>query len=1083
MGHMIGIDLGTTNTAVCAMIGGRPKMIKNKKGYTVFPSAVFENSSGKIIVGRQAKTAMMTEPDRGVFAVKRLLGRRFDSEEVSQIRKQVPYEIKAATDGSCLVQMAGNWYTPMDIAAFILKEARSIAEAEIGEEVDQAVITVPAYYNHGQREATKQAAAQAGLQCDRIINEPTAAALAYGERKTGERTVLIFDLGGGTFDVSILQFSEGLVETLATKGDTFLGGEDFDERLLDLLADQFFNSQNKDPREESIARRRLKDAAEAAKCELSFRDRTNILVPRLLGTTNLEASLSRGELEQIVDDLVQKAIQVTSEAVTDADIRLQDVDDLVLVGGQTRMPLIRQRISTLLHSEPVYGVNPEEVVATGACVHGFSLVSERSTAPILMDVTPFDLGVDIRGGFFERIISRNTHVPTMETKSFSTGRVGQDSVRVVIRQGESRYAAENEFLGEFVMSNLMPNDQGIASVEVTLRLDANGMLHVSATDPATGERHNITARNYAQFLSNGEEGLDISSDHQQGNVQRPSQKAASHEPEVSQTKDAKEEKPKSGFFSRLFGRKSSPEASIDLRSDREAQSNSGADAESLTDALETIDFDNLLPAGNEEPSQADPLETDDSLFELLNNDPNADSLQELDFSALSEIEDDEDSEEVEPEIESKVATLGMGDSSSAAEQSVSSENRSDVQFEGQDDTLLIDVFNDDSAVDSLLFDGLDEPTDSEAAVPQPIDDGIDGEADISALLSSILDDQDGVDEGDTQIMDRAQMLSGIDKPNELLETGKGDISEEDDALAMLLNELEQDVTSPSPSNTAEAMEEEESGDAAEDLLSEFEVEFDFDASGPSSDDLGGTEEQVEETFAEEQADIDSLLADYDAIEETVTSAEKTDISDIDSLLAEFENDVEGIPSNEAVAAEDEEQGGLGSIDAILSGEDDVDIDSFLASLDIPEIDAIDSEESETFDIKDDPEGESPVSFDSEIDDETVTSLFEREHPKTQQTNAETASEASDKGDDSIEETAEASNVLSSAIAVEENDVFDSLPDDGFFDHYSEPQTPKQADGQKIDLDLDDVEVEDEPLEIPKAEEEEGLDFLDDLFDD
>jgi len=499
MGKAIGIDLGTTNTAIAVLVDGRPRVLEDDKGYKVLPSCVSVASGGETIVGLAARNLALTKPDRTVQAVKRLIGRRFDSPGVDKIRRRAGYTIKPAPDGTCVVEMAGRTYTPLEVSALILQHARSIAERAFGEAVDEAVITVPAYFNHAQRSATFEAARIAGLRCERLLNEPTAAALAYGFRKDINRTILIYDLGGGTFDVSVLQLSKGVYEVLSTAGETFLGGEDFDHRLVDHLAESFQAAHGVDLRTDRGALQRLKDAAERAKCELSFTDRTTLLIPRIHGANNLELEVTRLTLEGLVDDLVEKTLQITRQAVTDAGLRIGDIGDVILVGGQTRMPRVREAIGSLFQKEPSRSVHPEEVVAIGAAVHAHSLVDPAASKPLLLDVTPFDLGIDVAGGLFQPIITKNSHVPASASRTFATAHDNQDNVQVTVRQGESRFAGENEFLGRFVMSGLTPAPRMSTKVEVNFRLDSNGMLHVAATEPATGERKRITIRNYAEI--------------------------------------------------------------------------------------------------------------------------------------------------------------------------------------------------------------------------------------------------------------------------------------------------------------------------------------------------------------------------------------------------------------------------------------------------------------------------------------------------------------------------------------------------------------------------------------------------------
>ena len=544
MGKAIGIDLGTTNTAVAVLVDGRPRVLEDERGYKVLPSCVSLKVDGQFVVGEAARNLAITQPERTVYAVKRLAGRRHDSAEAVQIRSRVSYGVGPDDDGGCLVQIGDDWYTPTEVQAVILQVARSIAERALDEEVDEAVITVPAYFNHQQRAATLEAARMAGLRCDRLLNEPTAAALAYGHRKDIDKTIVVYDLGGGTFDVSVLHLSKGVYEVLSTAGETYLGGEDFDHRLVDFLADHFGNEHGIDLREDPQQLQRLKEAAERAKCELSFTDRTTVLIPRITPTASLEVAVSRLTLEGLVDDLVDRTLEIARGAVRDAELQLSDIDDVILVGGQTRMPRVREAISALFQVEPSRSVHPEEVVAIGAAVHASSLTEADAERPLLLDVTPFDLGIDVAGGLFQSLISRNSHVPAAGTRVFATAHDNQDAVQVTVRQGDSRLAAENEFLGRFVMEGLTEAPRMETKVEVTFRLDTNGMLHVSSVEQGTGEKTQITIQNYAEVAQGGEARIE-------GDVAT----TAPPVPKTGATGGKKaQESTGGGFFGRLFGR-------------------------------------------------------------------------------------------------------------------------------------------------------------------------------------------------------------------------------------------------------------------------------------------------------------------------------------------------------------------------------------------------------------------------------------------------------------------------------------------------------------------------------------------------
>jgi len=503
MGIGIGIDLGTTNTAVAVLENGRPKVLEDEKGYKVLPSCVSIKGDGNFVVGQAARALLLTEPSKTVSAVKRLLGRRYDSTEAELVRQRSGFEILPAPDGGCLVSMGGQTFSPIEISALVLQVSRSIAEKHLNQEVTEAVITVPAYFNHAQRSATLEAAQLAGLPCERLLNEPTAAALAYGFRHNEDKTLLIYDLGGGTFDVTVLRSSGDVYEILATKGDTFLGGEDFDFRLVDHLAEQFEASSGVNVREHPEVMQRLKDAAERTKCELSFSDKTTVLVPQLMDEHSLELVVSRLTLESLTEDLVERTLEVVEKTVGESGLAIEDVEDVIMVGGQTRMPRIQEAIGELFGRMPSKTVHPDEAVAIGAAVHANALANPDEEAAILIDVTPYDLGIDVLGGLFQTVIGRNTHVPTSETQTFATAKDGQEVVLVTVRQGESRVAKENEFMGEFLMTGLTSAPRMETKVDVTFRLNTNGILHVSAVEQGTGEKKEIVVRNYAQVAEGG----------------------------------------------------------------------------------------------------------------------------------------------------------------------------------------------------------------------------------------------------------------------------------------------------------------------------------------------------------------------------------------------------------------------------------------------------------------------------------------------------------------------------------------------------------------------------------------------------
>ncbi len=501
MPRIIGIDLGTTNTAVAVMEAGRPRVIEDERGYKVLPSVISAKGEGKFVVGQAAHNLILTRPERTVYATKRLIGRRYDSAEVQEAIRRVNYKVRPAPDGGVELQVGDQWMSPTEVAAVVLQVAKTIAEKALGERIEEAVISVPAYFNHAQRKATSEAAEMAGLRCDRLIHEPTAAALAFGHRKNVERTILIFDLGGGTFDVSVLRLASGIYETLSTLGDSYLGGEDLDSRIVDHLVAAFHERSGVDLTSDRNAVQRIRDAAERAKCELSFADRTNIVIPHVTPQHSIEMVLTRAKLEELTADLVTRCVDIARRAVLEGGLKITDIDEVILVGGQTRMPKLREAVTALLGREPSRTVHPEEAVAVGAAVHAANLSDADQSRTVLLDVTPFDLGIDSAGGLFVPIVHRNSRVPATETRTFATANDNQESVRVTVRQGESRNSAENEFLGEFVLTGLSPAPRMQTKVDVAFRIDGNGMLHVSAVEKGSGERKNITIRNYAEHAA------------------------------------------------------------------------------------------------------------------------------------------------------------------------------------------------------------------------------------------------------------------------------------------------------------------------------------------------------------------------------------------------------------------------------------------------------------------------------------------------------------------------------------------------------------------------------------------------------
>jgi len=494
MSKIIGIDLGTTNSCISIMDGKEPKVIENAEGKRTTPSiiAFTENEN---LVGEPAKRQMVTNPAGTIYAVKRLIGRRGDSETTNSIKKIVPYKIVTADNGDAWVEVRGKKYSPSMISAMTLQKMKETAEAYLGEKVDKAVITVPAYFNDAQRQATKDAGKIAGLEVLRIINEPTAAALAYGLDKKSAKTIAVYDLGGGTFDISVLELGEGVFEVKSTNGDTFLGGEDFDLRLQNYLADEFKKESGIDLRNDPLALTRLKEAAEKAKIELSSSSETEINLPYITadatGPKHLKVKLTRAQLEKLVDDLIEKTMEPCRAALKDAGVSVKEIDEVVLVGGMTRMPKVIEKVKEFFGKEPHKGVNPDEVVAIGAAIQAGVLQGDVKDV-LLLDVTPLSLGIETLGGVFTRLIDRNTTIPTRKSQVFSTAEDNQNAVTIRVYQGEREIAAQNKFLGQFNLEDIPPSPRGMPQIEVTFDIDANGIVNVSAKDKATNKEQKVT---------------------------------------------------------------------------------------------------------------------------------------------------------------------------------------------------------------------------------------------------------------------------------------------------------------------------------------------------------------------------------------------------------------------------------------------------------------------------------------------------------------------------------------------------------------------------------------------------------------
>lgn len=494
MGKAIGIDLGTTNSVVAVVVGGEPVVIPNQEGQRTTPSVVAFTDKGERLVGQVAKRQAITNPENTIFSIKRLMGRKYNSQEVQEAKKRLPYKIVEAPNGDAHVEIMGKRYSPPEISAMILQKLKQAAEDYLGEPVTEAVITVPAYFDDSQRQATKDAGRIAGLNVLRIINEPTAAALAYGLDKKKEEKIAVYDLGGGTFDISILEIGEGVIEVKATNGDTYLGGDDFDIRVMDWLIEEFKKQEGIDLRKDRMALQRLKEAAERAKIELSSAMETEINLPFITadasGPKHLLMKLTRAKLEQLVDDLIQKSLEPCKKALSDAGLSQSQIDEVILVGGQTRTPKVQKVVQDFFGKEPHKGVNPDEVVAVGAAIQAAILKGEVKEV-LLLDVTPLSLGIETLGGVFTKIIERNTTIPTKKSQIFTTAADNQTAVTIKVYQGEREMAADNKLLGVFELVGIPPAPRGIPQIEVTFDIDANGILHVSAKDLATGKEQSI----------------------------------------------------------------------------------------------------------------------------------------------------------------------------------------------------------------------------------------------------------------------------------------------------------------------------------------------------------------------------------------------------------------------------------------------------------------------------------------------------------------------------------------------------------------------------------------------------------------
>ena len=495
MPKVIGIDLGTTNSCVAVMEGGEPVVIPNAEGSRTTPSVVAFTKSGERLVGEVAKRQSITNSENTVYSIKRFMGRKFEDVDVDREKRLVPYKLVRAANGDVWVEVMGKQYSPPEISAMILQKLRADAEAYLGERISQAVITVPAYFNDAQRQATRDAGRIAGLDVLRIINEPTAASLAYGLDKKKDERIAVYDLGGGTFDISVLELGEGVFEVKATNGDTHLGGDDFDQRIINWLADEFRKDQGIDLRQDKMALQRLKEAAEKAKKELSSASQTEINLPFITadasGPKHLAITLTRAKLEQLVDDLIERTAGPVQKCLQDAGVNSSQIDEVVLVGGMTRMPAVQALVKKVFNKDPNKGVNPDEVVAVGAAIQAGVLTGEVRDV-LLLDVTPLSLGIETMGGIFTRLIERNTTIPTQKSQVFSTASDGQTSVEINVLQGEREMSRDNKSLGKFILDGIPPAPRGVPQIEVTFDIDANGIVNVHAKDKGTGREQRIT---------------------------------------------------------------------------------------------------------------------------------------------------------------------------------------------------------------------------------------------------------------------------------------------------------------------------------------------------------------------------------------------------------------------------------------------------------------------------------------------------------------------------------------------------------------------------------------------------------------